>query len=103
MVNGSKDILQNGQITHPILLRFSGVTTAHLTLTAPLSPSSSCSFINHEFRIYEFLIFIMISFPTDQLKKKLLWTNKKVVFFFKFAQTEKNFWKKLVKQIGENI
>jgi len=35
-------------------------------------------------------------------KKKLFWTNKKFVFF-STAQTEKNSWTKLGKQIGENI
>ena len=42
----------------------------------------------------------MISVSTE--KKNQFWTNKKFVFF-STAQTEKYLWKKLVKQIGENI
>ena len=40
--------------------------------------NSSDSFTNLKFRIYEFFIqiFVMISFSTGKLRKKLFWTNK---------------------------
>ena len=44
----------------------------------------------------------MISLSTPKLRKKLFWTNKKFVFFFKCSNLEK-LWKKLVKQIGEFV
>ena len=44
----------------------------------------------------------MINFSTGKLRKKMFCTNKKL-FSFPTAETEKNSWKKLVKQIGENI
>ncbi len=51
----------------------------------------------------EIEIFIMISFLTDKLRKKNRFGQIKSLFSFSPAQTEKNSWKKFVKQIGENI
>ena len=54
----------------------------------------------HQSRISEstiFLtIFVMISFSTGKLRKNCFGPIRKV------SQSEKNWWKKLVKQIGEN-
>ena len=55
-------------------------------MVSPISNSESMTFF------CEYYLF-----STGKLGKELFWTNKKS------AQTEKKSWKKLVKQIGENI
>ena len=45
----------------------------------------------------------MISFSTGKLRKKNCFGPKRSLFSFSTDQTEKNLWKKTVKQIGENI
>jgi hypothetical protein len=45
----------------------------------------------------------MISFSTGKLRKKNCFEPIKNLFASSTAQTEKNSWKKLGKQIGENI
>ena len=59
-------------------------------------PSSSDSFTNLEFRIYELFqrIFVMIYFSTGKLRKKMYWTRKKFVFFFNCWNSEKFHGKK---------
>ena len=59
-----------------------------------VSPISNSKFTNI---YYDFFL----NWQTE--KKNLFWTNKKFVFFFSTAQTEKNSWKQFVKQIGKNI
>ena len=44
-----------------------------------------------------------ICFSTGKTEKKLFGTNKKFVLSFSTAQTEKNSWKKIVKEIGEKM
>ena len=46
--------------------------------------------------------FIKQIFQVANWKKKLFWNNKKCVFL-RTAETKKDLWNKLVKQIGENI
>jgi hypothetical protein len=45
----------------------------------------------------------MISFSTGKLRKNTCFEPIVRLFSFSTAQTEKNSWKKLVKQIGELI
>jgi hypothetical protein len=45
----------------------------------------------------------MISFSTGKTEKKNFFGQMINMFSFSIAQTEKNPWKILVKQIGENI
>ena len=68
-------------------------------------------FTNLEFRIYDFfneyLLWFLFNWQTE--KKKLFWTNKKLVFFFncsnwgKFVEKirETNWWKHLMNSIFE--
>jgi hypothetical protein len=67
--------------------------------------NSSDSSTNLEFQIYEkkLRIIVLISFFTGKLSKKNCFGPIRSLFTFSTAQTEKNLWKKLVKQIGENI
>ena len=66
---------------------------------------SSDTFTNLEFRIYEFFlrILIMISFSTGKLRKIMCFELIRSLFSFSTAQTEKNLWNKIVKQICEII
>ena len=66
---------------------------------------SSDSFTNLEFPIYDFFsqTFVMFSFSTGKQKKETCFGPIRNLLFFSTAQSEKNSWKKLVKQIGENI
>ena len=64
--------------------------------------NSSNGFTNLEFQIYEIFswIFVMIYSSTAKLRKIMYFGPIRSLFSF---STEKNVWKKLVKQIGENI
>ena len=66
---------------------------------------SSDGFINLEFQICKSFkrIFVMISFSTGKLRKITGFGLIRSLFSFSNAQTEKNSWTKLGKQIGENI
>ena len=44
----------------------------------------------------------LISFNWQTERKRLFWTDNDL-FSFSTAQAEKNFWKKIVKQTGENF
>jgi hypothetical protein len=45
----------------------------------------------------------MISFSTGKLRKETFFGPVRILFSFSTAQTEKNSWTKLGKQIGESI
>ena len=62
-------------------------------IVSPILNSESTNFFN------EYLLFMI----SGRLRKKNVLDQYKVCFDFSTTQTEKNLWKKFVKQIGENI
>ena len=80
-----------------ILIGFGAELDAKGVVHQIMSPISNSEFTNF---LNKYLLWFL--FQLSNWEKSVFSTNKKFIYF-STAQTEKNLWKKLVKQIGEII
>ena len=92
---------------------FPWIRHRHSTWIAEKVTNSSNGFTNLEFRIYEFFswMFVMISSSTGKLRKNVVLTNKKLIFFFNYSNwvnfvekiSETNWWKNLMNSLHDQV